>query len=49
MFDGDMLVIEKGITLGTKVAVSFIKAKYNSYECSYTIGYKDDKWWRFYC
>ena len=41
MLEGDTLVIEKGISLGTKVAVSFIKAKYNSYECSYTIEYKD--------
>ena len=41
MFDGDLLAIEKGIALGTKVTVSFIKAKYNSYECSYTIEYKD--------
>lgn len=41
MHEGAELVIEKGIALGTHVTISFIKAKYNSYECSYTIEYKD--------
>ena len=34
---------EKGIVIGTTLTVSFIKEKYNSYECSYVIEYKNGR------
>lgn len=43
IFDGKELVVEKSVSLGTNITVSFIKAKYQSYECSYTIGYKNGR------
>ena len=41
IFDGKEYVKEIDVVVGTTVTVSFIKEKYNSYECSYIIGYKD--------
>ena len=41
IFDGKEYVKEIDVVVGTKVTVSFIKEKYNSYECSYIIEYKD--------
>ena len=43
IFDGAELVKEIDIVMGTKVTVSFIKDKYNSYECSYIIEYKNGR------
>ena len=43
IFDGTELVVEKGVVIGTTVTVSFIKEKYNSYECSYIIEYKNGR------
>jgi hypothetical protein len=41
VFDGSEYVEEIGVVVGTTVTVSFIKEKYNSYECSYIIEYKE--------
>ncbi len=41
IFDGAEYIKEIGVVVGTTVTVSFIKEKYNSYECSYIIEYKD--------
>ena len=41
IFEGKELVEEVDVVVGTTVTVSFIKEKYNSYECSYLISYKD--------
>ena len=40
VFDS-VFVEEIDVVVGTIVTVSFIKEKYNSYECTYTIKYKD--------
>ena len=37
------MIKEIDVVVGTKVTVSFIKEKYNSYECSYLVDYKDGK------
>lgn len=39
--EGAELIKEIDVVVGTTVTVSFIKEKYNSYECSYIIEYKD--------
>ena len=43
VFDGTEYIEEKGIVIGTTLTVSFIKEKYNSYECSYVIEYKNGR------
>ena len=43
LFDGSEMTKEIDVVVGTKVTVSFIKEKYNSYECSYLVDYKDGK------
>ena len=43
IFDGAELVEEMDVVVGTTVTVSFIKEKYNSYECTYLIEYKNGR------
>lgn len=43
IFDGEEFIKEVNIVTGTTVTVSFIKEKYNSYECSYVIEYKNGR------
>ena len=43
IFDGAELVKEMDVVMGTKITVSFIKEKYNSYECSYIVEYKNGR------
>lgn len=43
MFDGAEFVKEYNVVSGTTMTVSFIKEKYNSYECSYVVEYKNGR------
>ncbi len=43
VFDGKEFIKEMDIVIGTTIKVSFIKEKYNSYECSYIIEYKNGR------
>ncbi|MBO7288021.1 MAG: T9SS type A sorting domain-containing protein [Bacteroidales bacterium] len=40
VFEGAELVKEMNVVIGTTIVVTFIKEKYNSYECSYVVEYK---------
>ncbi len=43
IFDGAELIKEIDVVIGTTITVTFIKEKYNSYECSYIIEYKNGR------
>ena len=43
IFDGAEYIKEVDVVIGTTITVSFIKEKYNSYECSYLIEYKNGR------
>ena len=43
IFDGTEFIKEMDIVIGTTVTLSFIKEKYNSYECSYVVEYKNGR------